>query len=159
MKRKKATVGRPSVKAAFVRKHLSKSDKEILELSRRSRSGVALTLEYIACVRKRVRAKTAKMARVFDPNFNKSEFIRKHPGKTALQVVTAAADIGQTISEGIVWSVRSANRKKSKSTKTPVVSNNETRTKTKILIDLMVDVGLIRVKELVQRLEAIASPN
>ena len=59
-----------------------------------------------------VAKKAAKKPHAPDPNFNKSEFIRKHPNQTAAQVVAAAAALSQVISEGMVYSVRSSDKSK-----------------------------------------------
>ena len=56
--------------------------------------------------------KAAKKPHAPDPNFNKSEFIRKHPHQTAAQVVAAAAALSQVISEGMIYSVRSSDKSK-----------------------------------------------
>jgi len=58
---------------------------------------------------KKVAAKAKPSA---DSSFNKSAFIRSRPGKTAGEISAEAEALGQDISPGMVWSIRSADKKK-----------------------------------------------
>lgn len=47
-----------------------------------------------------------------EASFNKSEFIRKRPNKSAADISTEAEALGQEIPPQMVWSIRSADKKK-----------------------------------------------
>ena len=118
-------------KSEFIRKHPNQKAGEIVAAAAALGQTIAKGLVYSirntekkkvagAVPAKKVAKKAAKRVSTpvqakkpiaVDSDFNKSEFIRKHPNQTAREIVAAAAAMGQTIAEGLIYSVRSTDKK------------------------------------------------
>lgn len=116
---------RPNMKPQDIVDEAEKLGQEIsLNLIWNTRSKVKKALEAaeIKAVKKAAKKATKKVSvakakatvkkKAADPSFNKSQFIRERPNMSASEISAAAEKQGQEISPGMVWSIRSADKKK-----------------------------------------------